>query len=228
MEKAGPIGELRPGDRRLQLIHWMIQRSWPGYSGQEEDVRMPNLFDLLIIALFGGTVLLSFMGGLGKVFSTLAGLYGGALIAALFYQTFSEVVLRKLFSNMADFTGQLVAFLFLMLWSSLAIAIGLGRSFFLKKLGQRIGVFNNITGGTLGIAVAIFATILATMITSLLLQLLNATAELGSSPTVTQLQTELGNSLLVPLFLKLVPAVVFPLQPFFPSGLPPILASGGF
>ena len=79
---------------------------------------MPNLFDLLIIALFGGTVLLSFMGGLGKVFSTLAGLYGGALVAALFYQTFAEVVLTKLFPKMQDFTGDLVAFLFLMLWSS--------------------------------------------------------------------------------------------------------------
>jgi uncharacterized membrane protein required for colicin V production len=189
---------------------------------------MPNFFDLLIIALFGGIVLLSFIGGLGKVFSTLAGLYGGALIAALFYQVFAETVLRKLFPAMAEFTGELVAFLFLMLWSSLAIAIGLGRSFFLRKLGQRIGIFNNLTGGTLGIAVAIFATILATMATSLFMQVLNATAELGSSATVTQFQVELGNSLLVPLFLKLVPAVVAPLQPFFPQGLPPILAPGNF
>jgi uncharacterized membrane protein required for colicin V production len=189
---------------------------------------MPNLFDLLIIALFGGTVLLSFMGGLGKVFSTLAGLYGGALVAALFYQPFTEVVLTKLFPQMQEFTGNLVAFLFMMLWSSLAIAIGLGRSFVFKKIGDRIGIFNNITGGTLGIAVAIFATILATMVTSLLLQVLNATAELGSSSTMTQIQTELGNSTLVPLFLKLVPAVIAPLHPFFPKGLPPILASGTF
>lgn len=189
---------------------------------------MPNLFDLLIMALFGGTVLLSFMGGLGKVFSTLAGLYGGALLAALFYQSFYALVLARLFPTMTDFTGELVAFLFLMLWTSLAIAIGLGRSFFFQKLSKRIGVFNNITGGTLGILVAIFAAILATMITSLGIQVLNATAELGSSKTMIQLQSELSHATLVPLFLKLVPAVIAPLRPFFPQGLPPILAPDHF
>src|SRR5829696_3495279 len=105
---------------------------------------MPNLFDLLIISLFGSTVLLSFMGGLGKVFSTLAGLYGGTLVAALFYQNFYGLVLTRLFPNMVEFTGELVAFLFLMLWSTLAIAIGLGRSFFIQKLAKRIGIFNNL------------------------------------------------------------------------------------
>jgi uncharacterized membrane protein required for colicin V production len=184
-----------------------------------------NLFDLLIMALFGGVVLLSFLGGLGKVFSTLAGLYGGALVAAYFYRGFSSLVLAALFPAMAEFTGELTAFLLLMLVSSLAIAIGLGRSYFFKKLAGRIGIFNNLTGGLLGLVVAIFATILSTMVTSLLLQVLNATAELGSSPTLLQIQGELSNSVLVPLFLKLAPTVVAPLMPFFPQGLPPLLAT---
>ncbi len=189
---------------------------------------MPNLFDLLIIGQFFIVVLLSFIGGAGRVFATLAGLYGGIVIAAWFYQSFAATVLLWLFPNMASFTGDLVAFLLLVLFSSLAIAISLGRSYFVKKLGQRIGVINNLGGGVLGLIVAIFATVLATMITSLGIQVLNATAELGSSSTLLQFQSELGNSLLIPIFLKLTPALIAPLTPFFPRGLPPILAPGSF
>lgn len=184
---------------------------------------MPNLFDLLIIALFGGTVLLSFMGGLGKVFSTLAGMYGGTLLAAWFYRPFSNLVLAKFFPHMTEFTGNLAAFLLLLFLASLAISIGLGRNFTLKRLSVKAGVFNNLSGAILGLVVAIFATILSTMVTSLLLQVLNATAALGSSPTMYSLQLELTNSALVPLFLRLAPAIVLPLRPFLPAGLPPIL-----
>lgn len=187
---------------------------------------MPNLFDLLIMALFGGTVLLSFMGGLGKVFSTLAGMYGGTLLAAWFYRPFTDLVLAKFFPQMNAFTGNLVAFLLLLFLTSLSIAIALGRNFTLQRLSQRAGVINNLTGGALGLVVAIFATILSTMITSLLLQVLNATASLGLSPTMYGVQLELTNSTLVPLFLRLAPAIVLPLRPFLPQGIPPILASG--
>ena len=135
---------------------------------------MPNLFDLLIVGLFGGTVLLSFLGGLGKVFSTLAGLYGGTLLGAWFYQSLASLVLAKFFPAMTDFTGNLTAFLLLIFLASLAISIGLGRNYALKRLAKRAGVFNNLSGGALGIVLAIFATILATMVTSLLLQVLNA------------------------------------------------------
>ncbi len=191
-------------------------------------IRMPNLIDLLIMALFGGTVLLSFLGGIGKVFSTLAGLYGGTLLAAWFYQPFTDLVLAKFFTTMTEFTGNLTAFLLLLFLGSLAIAIGLGRNHFMQQIARRSGVFNNLTGGALGIVVAIFATILSTMVTSLLLQVLNATATLGSSPTMAALQVELTNSTLVPLFLKLAPAIILPLRLFLPQGLPPLLASGGF
>lgn len=189
---------------------------------------MPNLFDLLIIAQFFVIVLLSFIGGLGRVFATLAGLYGGILVAAWFYQTFAKTVVAFLFPNMASFTGDLVGFLLLVLLSTVAIAFALGRSFFVKRLAQRIGVLNNLTGAVLGLIVAIFATVLATMITSLGLQVLNATAEMGSSSTLLLFRNELTNSTLVPLFLKLTPKLIAPLTPFFPSGLPPILAPGSF
>jgi uncharacterized membrane protein required for colicin V production len=187
---------------------------------------MPSIFDLTIMALFGGTVLLSFMGGLGKVFSTLAGLYGGTLLAAWFYQPFTDLVLFRFFPQMNSFTGNLTAFLLLLFLASLSIAIAIGRNFFIRQLAQRLGVLNNLSGGVLGIAIAVFAAVLATMVTSLLLQLLNSTAALASSPTMSLMQHELTNSTLVPLFLRFVPVVVLPLRPFLPQGLPPLLAAG--
>ncbi len=187
---------------------------------------MANIFDLTIMALFGGTVLLSFVGGLGKVFSTLAGLYGGTLLAAWFYQPFTDLVLHQFFPQMNPFAGNLTAFLLLLFITSLAISIALGRNFFLRTLARRTGVLNNLSGGVLGIVVAIFAAVLATMATSLLLQLLNSTAALASSPTMFLVQHELTNSTLVPLFLRFVPVVVLPLRPFLPQGLPPLLISG--
>lgn len=187
---------------------------------------MTSLFDLTIMVLFGGTVLLSFLGGLEKVFSTLVGLYGGALLATWFYRPVTDLVLARFFPQMNTFTGNLTAFLLLLFIASLSLSIALGRNFFLRHLVRRIGIFNNISGGVVGIVVAVFATILATMVTSLLLQLLNSTASLAKSPTMSLVQHELNNSTLVPLFLHFVPVVVMPLQPFLPQGLPPLLVSG--
>lgn len=187
---------------------------------------MTNIFDLTIMVLFGGTVLLSFLGGLGKVFSTLAGLYCGTLLATWFYQPVTDLVLFKFFPQMNVFTGNLTAFLLLLFLTSLTMTMALGRSFFIRNMARKIGIFNNLSGGVLGIVVALFATILATMVTSLLLQLLNSTATLGDSPTMLQVRYELMNSTLVPLFLRLAPAIILPLQPFMPQGVPPLLAPG--
>lgn len=185
---------------------------------------MTNIFDLTIMALFGGTVLLSFLGGLGKVFSTLAGLYGGTLLATWFYQPFTALVLFKMFPQMGTFTGNLTAFLLLLFLTSLVITIALGRSFFVRHVARKIGILNNLSGGVLGIAVALFAAILATMVTSLLLQVLNSAAALDGSPTMILVRYQLTNPTLVPLFLRLAPAIILPLQPFLPQGVPPLLA----
>lgn len=188
---------------------------------------MPNFFDLLIMVLFSGIVLLSFLGGIGKVFSTLVGLYGGTVVAAWFYQPLSELMLARMFTHMNRFIGNLTAFLLLLFLGSMVITIGLGRNHFLQQFARRIGLLNNLTGGVLGIVIAIFAAILSTMVTSLLLQVLNATAALGSSPALAQVQWQLMNSTLVPLFLKLAPVLIMPLRLFMPQGLPPLLVSGG-
>ena len=67
-------------------------------------------FDLLIMGFFFAVVLLSFLGGVDKVLSILAGMYIGAIVAAKSYLLLAERLLAKLFPAMASYTGELVAF----------------------------------------------------------------------------------------------------------------------
>jgi len=164
----------------------------------------------------------------GRVLAALVGIYCSAVVAAKFYRPFSEIVLSKLFPDMSSFTGDLVAFLFLMLVIGVSVSVGLGRNWAVVRLPQKLGVFNNIGGAAFGIIVGVLAVVLGAMVISLGLQVLNATAELGSSPTLLSLRAEMRQALLVPMLMKLVPVFVLPLRPWFPSGLPSILAPVDF
>lgn len=184
-----------------------------------------NFVDVLIMLFFGAIVALSFFGGIGKVISTLVGLYLGVIIAAVFYHPLA-VAVGKVFTTMSPFTGDLLMFVLLLALSTLAVAAGLGRTFVLGKIPQRLGAFSNISGATLGILVAVMSTVLASMIISLGLQVLDRTATLGASSFMLDLQEQMRGAMLVPIFLKLAPTLITPLRPWFPSGLPPILAGG--
>jgi len=184
-----------------------------------------NVLDLLIMVFFAGIVTFAFMGGLGKVFSTLIGLYLAVVVAAFFYHPLA-VAVGKVFTNMSPFTGDLIMFVLLTMLGTLAVSAGLARTFVLGKMPQRLGAFNNISGGLLGIMVALLSTILASLVITLALQVVDRTASLGSSDFLHDVQHQMAGSMLVPIFLKLVPTFVTPLQPWFPKGLPPILAPG--
>lgn len=185
-----------------------------------------SLFDLLIMGFFFGVVLLSFLGGLDKALSILIGVYAGAIIAARVYRPLTENVLAKLFPAMTTYTGELVAFLLVLLIVSLSTSIALSRNWMLKRFAQRIGVVNNLAGGVLGVLLAFLATILAGMALTVFLQTMTATGELGASPTMTDLQVLLSDSALVPMFARLVPFALAPLTPFLPAGMPSLLVGG--
>lgn len=185
-----------------------------------------NILDLVIMAFFGVIVAMAFFGGIGKVLSTLVGLYLSIIIAAAFYRPLS-IAVGSIFPTMSPFTGDLLMFILLLGLGTAAASAGLARTFVLGKIPQRMGIISNISGAVLGILVALLSTVLAAMIISLGLQVLDRTATLGASSIMLSLQSQMRGAMLVPIFLKLAPTVVTPLQPWFPSGLPPILASGG-
>ena len=183
-------------------------------------------FDLLIMAFFFAVVLLSFLAGFGKVASILVGLYLGALGAAKFYVIMAEKLLLRLFPEMKSFTGELVAFLLVLLIISLCVSIALSRNHAIKRLTLRLGVINNLAGGVLGLVLAFMSTILAGLSIIVFLQVITATGELGSSPTVTDVGMLVSDSALVPMFVRMMPYALAPLLPWFPQGMPSLLASG--
>lgn len=186
-----------------------------------------NGFDILIMLFFGGIVALAFFGGLGKVFSTLVGLYFGVVFAAFFYHPLAVAVAHVL-PSMALFTGDLLMFVLLLGLSTLGFTAVLARTFVLGRLPAWLGAFNNISGGVIGILVATFATILAAMVVALAVQVLDHTAASGTNGFLGMVHDQMRGAALVPIFLKLVPTVVSPLHPWFPKGLPPILAPGSY
>jgi uncharacterized membrane protein required for colicin V production len=185
-----------------------------------------SLFDLLIMGFFFAVVLLSFMGGFDKVASTLVGMYVGVVVAAKTYRVVAENLLAKLFPAMATYTGELVAFLLLVAFVSIALSIALSRNWMIKRLAARMGVLNNLAGGIAGIVLAFVSCILTGLLLVVFLHVMNATGELGAGPPFSDLQALLSDSVLMPVFARLVPLVAAMVTPWFPSGMPPLLLSG--
>ena len=141
-------------------------------------------------------------GGLGRVIATLVGLYLATILAAFFYHPFS-VVISFILRGVSPFTSDLVSFVVLLAVGTIAIAIALGRSFFLGRLPRLLGPFNNLSGMILGLLVALAATVLAATVISLSLEAIDRTAVLGGSATLLTIQRQMQDATLVPMFLKL-------------------------
>ena len=181
-----------------------------------------NALDIFVMLFFFGIVLAAFMGGLGKVFSALVGMYFGVIVAAFFYRP-AATLLQKVLPSMSLTIGELTVFVILAIFFSLGFGAALSRTFVLERFPRLFGAFNNISGGIAGILVALLATVLASMIVTLFLQALYATTNAGAHGFMGFVQAQMQGSLLVPIFLKLVPTLVAPLKPWFPSGMPPLL-----
>jgi uncharacterized membrane protein required for colicin V production len=185
-----------------------------------------SLFDLLIMGFYFAVVLLSFMGGFDKVASTLIGMYIGVVVAAKSYRILAENLLSKLFPSMATYTGELVAFLLVIAFVSIAVSVALSRNWMIKRLAARLGVLNNLAGAFAGILLAFVSCVLTGLLLVVFLHVMNATGELGAGPPFSDLQTLLSDSVLMPVFARLVPIVSALIMPWFPSGMPPLLLSG--
>lgn len=185
-----------------------------------------SLFDLLIMGFFFAVVLLSFMGGFDKVASTLIGMYVGVVVGAKTYLVLAQNLLAKLFPAMATKTGELVAFLLLVTGISIAVSVALSRNWMIKRLAVRLGVLNNLAGGAAGIVLAFVSCVLTGLALVVFLHVMNATGELGAGPPFSDLQILLSDSVLMPVFARLVPIVASVITPWFPSGMPELLVAG--
>lgn len=182
-----------------------------------------NGIDLLLTLFFGGIVALAFIGGLGRTLATVVGLYGGFVAAAFFYHPLTVAVVG-LFPSLPVAMGDVIMFVLLLVFFTTVLSTALARSFVIGRFPHWLGPVNNIAGGVVGLLVATAATVLFALVLNLAMRALDQTASLEGSRLALGLNAQLHGATLPALFLKLAPTVLATLQPWFPRGLPPLLA----
>src|SRR5215211_6751429 len=186
---------------------------------------MINALNIVIISTFLAVIGLGFFNGVTKVTAAILAIYFGSIIAAAFYRPVTAGA-RNYVDAMSERTGQLFFFVILFFVFSAAFAQLISNWLGGLTLPRRVEIFDNIGGAALGVIVSGLAVTLAAMLLSILLQALNQTFGAGDSVMVGFMHNQISGSTLVPVFLKVSPHFVRLISPWFPSGLPPILAGG--
>ncbi len=186
---------------------------------------MFNAMDIMVIATFLGIIGFGFFCGVTRVTAAIFALYFGAVFAAAFYQPLGDLS-RRYLTTMEEQTGHLVFFLILFFVFSVIFTIIVSRWIGEIKLPRRIQVFDNVGGAALGIIVSGLAMTLAAMLLAITLQALNQTIGVTDGDTVsTSVRSQIHDSTLVPIFLRMAPFFGSMISPWFPGGLPPILST---
>jgi uncharacterized membrane protein required for colicin V production len=186
---------------------------------------MFNGMDLGIIVAFLAIIGFGFFSGVTKVTSAILALYFGAVFAAAFYRPLSSVA-RDQLTTMDEQTSHLVFFLLLFLAFSVIFTVIISRWMGEIRLPRRIQVFDNIGGAALGVIVSGLALTLAAMLLAITLQALNQTIGVTDGNSIsTSFRSQIHDSTLVPIFLRMAPFFGNMISPWFPGGLPPILTS---
>jgi uncharacterized membrane protein required for colicin V production len=186
---------------------------------------MFNGMDFLIIATFLAIIGFGFFSGVTRVTSAIFALYFGAVFAAAFYRPLSDFA-RRYLTTMEEATGNLVFFLMLFFAFSVIFTMILSRWLGEIKLPRRVQVFDNVGGAALGVIVSGLALTLAAMLLAITLQALNQTIGItGGDAVLTTVRSQIHDSTLVPIFLRMAPFFGSMISPWFPGGLPPILTT---
>jgi uncharacterized membrane protein required for colicin V production len=188
-------------------------------------LQMLNALDIVIISTFLVVIALGFFNGVSKVTAAILAIYFGSIVSAAFYRPVTSGTLNHI-STMSERTGHLFFFVILFFVFSAAFTFLISNWLGGVTLPRRVEIVDNIGGAALGVIVSGLAVTLAAMLLSVLLQALNQTFGAGDSVMVGFVHDQIGDSTLVPVFLKMSPHFVRLISPWFPSGLPPILSGG--
>ncbi len=185
---------------------------------------MFNAMDFLIILMFLAIIGVGFLNGVSRVSSAIVAIYFAAVFAAAVYRPMTEFAQRYL-TTMGAVTGQLVFFLLLFFLFSVGFTMILSSWLGGIRLPRRIEIADNVGGAALGVIVSGLAMTLAAMLLTIMVQVLNQTLVFSGRVAVLGfIRGEIDHSTLVPIFLDMAPFFTRLLAPWFPGGLPPILA----
>lgn len=186
---------------------------------------MLNALDIAIISTFLAVIAVGFFNGVTKVTAAILAIYFGSVVSAAFYRPVTDGA-REYVGAMSERMGQLFFFIILFFVFSSAFTFLFSNWLGGLKLPRRIEIVDNVGGAALGVIVSGLAVTLAAMLLTILLQALNQTFGARDSIMVGYMHRQIEGSTLVPVFLKMSPHFVRLISPWFPSGLPPILAGG--
>jgi uncharacterized membrane protein required for colicin V production len=175
------------------------------------------LFTFMVIVGFG------FFGGIAKVSSAIIAIYASSVLAAAFYRPMTNV-LHGIFPNVGRTLGELLMFVVLFLLFSAVLTWVVARWLSDVNLPRRFLLMDNIGGVVLGLVLSAMTLTFAALFLTVVLQALNQTISFtGSGSLLGFARSQIKESELVPLFLRLAPVITHAISPWFPSGLPPIL-----
>jgi uncharacterized membrane protein required for colicin V production len=183
---------------------------------------MLNTLDIVIISTFLAVIAVGFFNGVTKITAAILSNCFGSIVSAAFYRPVTDGA-RNYMGSMSERMGQLFFVILFFVFSAaftFLISSWLGG----LKLPRRVEIIDNVGGAALGVVVSGLAVTMAAMLLMILLQALNQTFGAGDSVMVGFMHHQISGSTLVPIFLKASPHFVRLISPWFPSGLPPILA----
>jgi uncharacterized membrane protein required for colicin V production len=173
-------------------------------------------FDLVVLLLILGSMLIGFQQGVIRQGSNLFGLFFGLLVAATYQSRVSRAV-----SDLAGNSSMLIrqslifAILFLAVWGLVNLAVKFGFQQTLFRTGQ---TFDRLLGMLLGIINGVVWSLVLVLLLGFM-----TSVPWGQYDGLRQaLASGLQASLLRPTILQILPLVGGVLKPFVPSGLPPI------
>ena len=185
-----------------------------------------NGLDFAIIFAFLAIIGIGFLSGIARVVAAIVAIYLGSAVAAAFYRDLADEA-REHLGTLSLRTRQLAVFtVVFVLTSAVLMLLLVARGLKGFKLPRRVEIVDNLGGAGFGVIVSGLAVTLAAMLLSILLSALNQSVGQTSSETMSgAVNSQVGGSQLIPVFLDLAPVFTAVLEPLIPGGLPPILDS---
>ena len=183
---------------------------------------MLNVLDILLLIGLLAILGAAFFSGMSRTFSAIIAVYLAAVLAGSFHDDLTTEARR--WTSMGETTGQLTFFLLLFLVFSLVFTFVISRWLEGIRVPRWLVVLDRIRGTALGLLVAGAAVTAAGMLLSIIVQALERVAATRQGPLVDIVGDQIDGSALAPLFLQLSPYFLRLVEPWFPGGLPQLMA----
>jgi hypothetical protein len=182
-----------------------------------------NLLDIVIIITVALLLATGFFTGVRRIGALLIATYFATIVAAASYTGLADVLLRYV-GNISEATAHLAGFLLLLIVMGAIFYFVVSLS--IKRVENRRGrlsILDNIGGAALAVVVGVLTIAMTLSVVVILAGAFNQTSIVGGVNNLGVLGDQIRESELVPIFIKLQPAINLALRPWFPNGLPAIL-----